>query len=99
VANDAIRQSELERIQAETLEHLHRELEDEKLKAQALIEQVQTSKHAHQDDVNELQAQLNELKEEWRESDIGWERRLRRESENAKEEIRWLQTQLAGATT
>jgi hypothetical protein len=39
------------------------------------------------------------MKEEWRESDIGWERRLRRESENAKEEIRWLQTQLAGATT
>ena len=77
---------------------MHRELEGEKLKAQALIEQVQTAKHAHQDDVGELQAQMHEMKEEWRESDVGWERRLRRESETAKEEIRWLQTQLVGAT-
>ena len=48
--------------------------------------------------MNELQGQLSELKEEWKESDLAWERRLRRESEAAKEEIRWLQTQLAGVT-
>jgi len=42
-----------------------------------------------------MQTQLSELREEWRESDLTWERRLRRETEGHQEEIRWLQVQLA----
>ena len=33
---------------------------------------------------------MGELKEGWRESDVAWERKVRREGEQLREEIRWL---------
>lgn len=38
-----------------------------------------------------MQEQMHQLREEWRESDLAWERRCRREAETLREQIRLLQ--------
>lgn len=86
-------------VQQEDFNAQKKEIEAEREKVNSLKQKLKLLQKTSDQNLQDLQSQVNEVKSGWKDSDIAWERNFKRESESHREEIRWLQTQLAAAAS